>query len=621
MPIPRCKTGAGRWPSASGPLTRSPRLSWPATPRWALELAELEPLFAADRDVWKVLAPVGVTSAQGSQSTPQGDGSILFAGTRPERDTYTLTLETELRSITAIQLEVLKDPSLPHEGPGRQDNGNLHLSEIKLTAAPLAGGDPVSVAVASAAADFDQAGWGAARAIDGDPATAWGIYPNVGKSHAVVFVLGEPLDMGGPVRLQVTLEQLHGGGHLIGRARISATTAPHPGAAGALPAAIAALLALQPASRTADQQLELARFLLDWQVGRELSALPAPQMVYAVTNDFKADGNFRPPSGPRAVHVLRRGDISQPVGEAAPGALACVEGLEPRFAIPDPQNESSRRAALARWLADPQNVLTWRTIVNRVWHYHFGRGICDTPNDLGKMGGQPSHPELIDWLAVELRDGGGSLKKLHRLMVTSATYRQSSQIDPKQALVDADNRLLWRMNRSRLDAECIRDAVLQASGKLDPTMGGPSVKQFVQTPGIHVTPNVDYQAFDVDDPANFRRSIYRFLFRTLPDPFMESLDCPDGSQLAPTRSGSVTALQALALLDDRFIVRQSEHTAARLTQMSDNVAGQVTGLFRLALLREPAPVELARWQMYAARHGLANACRLMFNTNEFVFVH
>src|SRR5262249_22865401 len=153
----------------------------------------------------------------------------------------------------------------------------------------------------------------------------------------------------------------------------------------------------------------------------------------------------------------------------------------------------------------------------------------------------------------------GSLKRLHRLIVTSATYRQSSRHHAEHARLDADNLLLWRMNRARLDAECVRDAVLAVSGKLGRAVGGPSVKHVVQSPGIHVTPKVDYGAFNVDGPGAYRRSVYRFVFRTLPDPFMEALDCPDGSQFAPVRSNSVTALQALAMLNDRFMVRQCEH--------------------------------------------------------------
>jgi hypothetical protein len=252
------------------------------------------------------------------------------------------------------------------------------------------------------------------------------------------------------------------------------------------------------------------------------------------------------------VHVLTRGNIAQPGEEALPAALACVAGLEAQFHLPDSNQEASRRAALAGWLADPRNVLTWRSIVNRVWHYHFGRGLVDTPNDFGRMGSLPTHPDLLDWLAADFLAHGGSLKRLHKQIVTSAVYRQSSAHDARSAEIDGDNRLLWRMNRMRLDAESLRDAVLVITGMLDRTMGGPSVKQFIESPGVHVTPVLDYLGFDPDRPENLRRSVYRFIFRTLPDPFMESLDCADASQLTPARNTSVTALQALTMLNNRF---------------------------------------------------------------------
>ena len=177
------------------------------------------------------------------------------------------------------------------------------------------------------------------------------------------------------------------------------------------------------------------------------------------------------------------------------------------------------------------------------------------------------------------------------------------------------------MNRRRLDAESLRDAVLQVSGSIDRTMGGPSVKHFLQTPGVHITPNVNYLGFDPDDPANFRRSVYRFVFRTLPDPFMQVLDCPDASQLTPKRSTSVTAQQALALLNSPFVIRQSVHLARRLGRMSDDVEGQVDALYRLLFSRPPQIEELRLVSVYAVRHGLANACRILLNTNEFLFVN
>jgi mono/diheme cytochrome c family protein len=390
-----------------------------------------------------------------------------------------------------------------------------------------------------------------------------------------------------------------------------------------------------PHPQIARQRRELRKRQVQWQplalagpVGRaiqavaraQLAALPPEQLVYSGTPDFKPQGSFKPAQRCRPVHILRRGDIKNPGDPATPGALSCLPGLERHFKLAHPDDEGARRTALARWLSDPQNVLTWRSIVNRVWHYHFGRGIVATPNDFGRMGALPTHPELLDWLAAHFQGGGGSLKELHRLIVTSAAYLQSSRYRPDCARVDADNHLLWRMNRTRLDAESVHDAVLRVTGKLDATMGGPSVKQFIQSPGIHRTPKVDYQAFDVDAPGAHRRSIYRFLFRTLPDPFMDTLDCPDSSQFTPVRSSSVTALQALAMLNDRFMVRQSQHFAARLSKASTDLDRQIDLAYRLALGRPPRPDETIRLAAYAKKHGLANVCRLILNSNEFMFV-
>ena len=254
-------------------------------------------------------------------------------------------------------------------------------------------------------------------------------------------------------------------------------------------AEVAALLRIPAAERTDAQRRDLALAVLATDNERDLAALPAPQRVYAVARDFPIDGNFKPPAQPRPIHLLIRGDINKPGDLIAPGALGCMAGMPRELSIADADDESTRRAALARWLTDERNALTWRSIVNRVWAWHFGRGLCDTPNDFGKMGGAPSHPALLDWLAAWFRDDAhGSLKALHRLIVTSATYRQvSGEVRSKQSSVssdlttdhfllltkkDPDNRLLARMNSPRLTGEEVRDAVLQFSGKLDLTMGG-----------------------------------------------------------------------------------------------------------------------------------------------------
>jgi len=587
---------------------------------------------AKRKAAWSLLDPVAYKSAAGQEVTKLDDGSLRLGGKKPERDTYTIEAVSGLKTVRAVRLDVLTDDSLPQKGPGRQDNGNLHLNEVKIeaiagAAVPGAEGGTLAssaanartLAFARAEADFNQSGWEISKAIDGVAQTAWGIFPAVGQPHAAVFFLKEPVTLGPGERLRITLEQQHGEGHLIGRPRLWATDEASPSSLTPLPPSIQTALGKPHAQRTPAEQAALVLFAVKQRADRELAELPKAQLVYAAAADFQPDGSFRPARGVRPVHVLRRGDVKQPLELAAPAALACIPGLDATLRLTDPSNEGQRRAALAKWISDPRNVLAWRSIVNRVWHYHFGRGIVATPSDFGRMGAAPSHPELLDWLTTAFLEDGGSLKKLHRRILTSATYQQASAHRDAAAKLDADNALLWRMNVQRLDAESVRDAVLHVAGKIDYTMGGPSVKHFRESPGVHRTPQVDYTAFDPDAPGSRRRSVYRFIFRTVPDPFMDALDCPDASQFTAKRTVSVTALQALALLNDPFMVRMSEHFAKRVA--GAGAAGQqVRQAYRLALQRDPDAAELKLLVDHAARHGLANACRVLLNCNEFAFV-
>jgi len=588
---------------------------------------------------WRILDLTDVRSEGGAELTRLPDGSVLSGGPKPEKDTTIFTGSTSLTVITGLRLEVLTHESLAHQGPGRQDNGNLHLNELKVFVAPRNRPDERrEVTLARPQADFNQTGWSIEMALDRNPGTAWGIHPEVGKPHRAVFEFQEPLREASSLLITVQLEQTHGGSHLIGRARLSltGTPAPLPLDVETLPEAIVRILDQPEPERSNAQWLELSTFVLEKELNRDLQMLPPQQLVYCGSNQFEPDGGFRPVTQPRPVSVLKRGLVTDPLEPAVPGTLGMFPELASRFDLPDPNDEGARRAALARWIVDRRNVLTWRSIANRIWQSHFGRGLVDTPSDFGRMGSVPTHPELLEYLTFALRngfrpeedpaaaDGGipslGAMKALHRLIVASATYRQSSRHDPAMAARDADNRYLWRMPRTRLDAESVRDAVLMASDRLDRRMGGPSDRQFVLKPGIHVTPLVDYQNFDPDAPANHRRSVYRFLFRTLPDPFMETLDCPDASQLTPVRTASVTPLQALAMLNDKLIVRQSEHLAGHSDVRDSLPAAQIRVLLERILLRAPTPDEDRILREYAAEHGLANAARLLFNTNEFLFV-
>ena len=584
--------------------------------RWEAELRNRQPH-------WQPLQLVEFHSANGSELSLQPDGSLLSSGPRPERDTYTIATQTTLPEISAVRVEVLTDESLPHLGPGRQENGNLHLNEVVFKASPAS--DPSSLQslkTQSPRADFNQNGWSIDKAFDNNPQTAWGIYPQVGTSHTFFVELAEPLKNASEQLLTLELQQTHGGGHLIGKLRLSAVSDPLSASVDftPLPEEIAAILEIPSPDRTSDQRRIITAYCLKLDLEHQIAELPAQKQLYCGTNNFEAKGGFRPAAGPREIHLLKRGEITQPGPLAVPGTLSCVPNLPSKFELAQPENEALRRVALADWVADPRNVLTWRSIVNRIWHNHFGQGIVKTPNDFGHMGASPTHPELLDWLAVTFRDQGGSIKDLHRLIVCSATYRQASTHNSDAAQLDSNNQLLWRMNRQRLDAESIHDALLLLAGRLNTQMGGPPVKQFIETKTFNLRPEADYEHFNVDDPGNQRRSLYRFIYRTIPDPFMSALDCPDGTQLTPVRSESTTALQALAMLNDKFVIRQSEHLAEKLKTSQSELPDQVRAAFQLLLSREADLEEQQLVSDYAREYGLANACRFLMNTNEFLIL-
>ena len=345
-------------------------------------------------------------------------------------------------------------------------------------------------------------------------------------------------------------------------------------------------------------------------------ALPKPRSVYAAATRFPRQGNFVPTEGrPRAIHVLGRGSVTRPGKLAKPGSVAFLNGA---FHLEDPAAPGARRSALAEWIVSDENPLTWRSIVNRVWLYHFGQGLVSTPNDFGFMGSRPTHPRLLDWLAAEFRDGTRTLKELHRRIVNSAVYRQSSRHDPAMARIDGDNRYLWRMNRRRLSSEAFRDAVLSVSGKLDLSMYGPGFRAF-GFKDDH-SPHYKYHEYDPDDPKTWRRSVYRFVVRSVPDPFMTTLDGADPSELVARRNETVTPLQALALMNNPFMIRMAEHFAARLAEAVKDPIDQIRRGYALAVGREPSEEEAGILLELARKHGLSAVCRMILNTNEFVFV-
>lgn len=569
--------------------------------------------------VWQPLNANVFVSANGANLKRKSDGSILSTGKRPDQETIVVTASTSLLKVTALRLDVLPDDSLPHKGPGRSDNGNLHLSEFELRAFPANTTEGKKIPIRRVTADFNQAGWPIEHAIDGNPKTAWGIYPKVGVGHHAVFELKTPLVIKPEMRLVVTLKQLHGGAHVIGRFTLSVTDSPS-GKVIVLPADTVAILKLPADKRTTNQQLLLSTAILKYRAEQELEKLPPLSKVYAAAAQATNERGLVKYDQPREIRLLVRGDPKKPRGVVGPGALTALTHLPARFKLKKSDPESARRAALADWLADPQNPLTWRSIANRVWHYHFGKGLCDTPNDFGRMGGKPSHIELLDWLACELRDNNGSLKHLHRLICNSKTYRQSSANRAELIKHDPENRLLARMSRQRLDADSYRDAVLLVSGQLDLTMGGPGVSHFTTSPGAQVTPTLHYDKFDLDSPGANRRSIYRVVWRGIADPFMDALDFPDLGLLAPTRGFSASPLQSLVLFNNRFILHHSQKMAQRAQKVEPELSDQIKRIVLWVWLRNPTPVELNKLTQLAEEHGLESVCRLVLNSNEFLFV-
>ncbi len=354
------------------------------------------------------------------------------------------------------------------------------------------------------------------------------------------------------------------------------------------------------------------------EISQQLATLSAERSRLAGTAMAYAGTFVQPPE----THRLHRGDPMAPREPRCAGALEVlhspVGSLDLKFDAPEQQ----RRIGLAKWITSPENPLTARVMVNRLWHYHFGRGIVATPSDFGAMGFKPTHPALLDWLASEFlspTDGAPpySIKHIHRLILLSSTYQQSSA--PRQDAIakDRDAALLWRFPPRRLEAEAIRDNILLVSGLLDKSMYGPGFMVF--------QPNSNYSrnwvAKDDFGPAEFRRMVYALDLRMEQDAVFGAFDCPDGGQTAPKRTRSTTPIQALNLFNSNFIEQQSALFAKRVTEeVGDDAKRQVGRVFQLALLRQPSDDELTDAAALVNEHGLPSLCRAMFNSSEFLFM-
>lgn len=343
---------------------------------------------------------------------------------------------------------------------------------------------------------------------------------------------------------------------------------------------------------------------------RQLRAIPSPITCYAAA-----------PAQPLPTAVLARGDVLSPGSLVSAGGLSCVVGPTKEWGLAPEAPEAERRLHLADWLADPANPLTSRVMVNRIWHYHFGRGIVASPNDFGYNGERPLHPELLDWLAAEFVRRRGSVKQMHRLILLSNTYRQSSKFSPAAAAKDADDRTLWRYPLRRLEGEAIRDSMLAISGQLNPQFGGPSFRPFTEVvDNAHI-----YSQVDPGTPEQNRRTVYRMNVQSAKSPLLETLDCPDPSTKAPRRNTTTTPLQALELMNNSFVLRQARYFASRVASTLGPgavPAQQVDLAYKMALGRAPTQPEAARSAnlVTTTTAGLETLCWSLFNMSEFEYV-
>ena len=323
-------------------------------------------------------------------------------------------------------------------------------------------------------------------------------------------------------------------------------------------------------------------------------------------------------ANPGVMRVHLRGSAASLGQEVPPAGVSALAGVNADFKLTSAASDAERRKAAANWMTNPANPLFSRVIVNRIWHHHFGQGLVNKPSDFGTGGGRPSNPELLDWLAGWFQQNNYSLKSLHRLIVTSMTYRQSAVSRPDALGRDRDNRLLWRFAPKRLEGEAVRDSLLQAAGMLNTQQSGPSYEDVKE---IHFNAGRYYHSIEVKGPKFDRRTIYRFSPRGERDAILDTFDCPDPSATTPTRAVTTTPLQALSLSNNVFVWRMADGLANRVRkEAGEALLDQVRRSWQLSLGREPDEMERSQASAMIAKHGLASLCRALFNSSEFVVI-
>jgi mono/diheme cytochrome c family protein len=526
------------------------------------------------------------------------DQSVLLVDDAPDRDTYTITVHTKLTGITAFKLEALTDPSLPGTGPGRGDaeRPNFVLNGFQVTA-KSASGESVPVKLVKATASFSQARFSVENLLrpEIDNRSGWAINPQFRQDHWASFQTETPIGDPAGLTLTFTLTQNFGAGRTIGKLRLSASTGDGKG--DQWPAEIAAILRAPAPSRTKAQVTRLHEFYLTRhprleslkkeraKITRELNTLKGPQTL--VMQEL---------AEPRMSHVMNRGNFLDRGESVQPGTPAILHATPATTTAHESSSRKPTRLDLAQWLTDRDNPLTARVTVNRWWAEFFGRGIVATVEDFGIKGEPPTHPDLLDWLAVELMERGWSMKHIHKLIVLSATYRQSSRLTPELLARDDQNKLYARGPRLRLDAETIRDNALAVAGLLSLKQGGPPVRPY-QSPGLWESKvGGDRVTYDVSEGEDaWRRGIYTVWKRSSPYPSFVNFDATARTACTVRRSRSNTPLQALTLLNDPVYVDAARGFAKRvLTDSADaSAAARLRHAFQLCLTREPTAREIA----------------------------
>ena len=548
--------GAGNY-NAPIRVNSPPQIKLPA-PEIEAEIAKLraeitksQQIQATSTVAWKTLAPTLLKAASGAALAIQQDGSILASGDNPAKETYTLTAPVTLGTISSIRLEALPDDSLPDRGPGRAVNGNFVMTDIRMSVnAPAAAARPV--AFKNAIATFSQEQFPVAHTIDADQNSGWAIQPEFGKPHTAEFTPDAPITVkpGATVTLTLSFHSPNTS-HQLGRFRLAITDAPS-----------------SPVLVAGDQIEALKRKI------QELELTIPTTLVMAEM------------PAPRPTFVLTRGAFNQRAEKVEPATPAAL----PPMAADLPRN----RLGLAKWLVSPENPLTARVTVNRFWQQVFGYGLVKTSEDFGSQGASPSHPELLDWLAMDFTAKGWDMKRLMKLMVTSATYRQGAAFTPELVENDPENRLLARSGRNRLMGEFIRDQALAVSGLLVNKLGGPSVKPY-HPPGIYEQLTEGKGTLSYVPGAGedlFRRSLYTYWKRSVPHPAMLSFGTPFREVCAIQRPRSNTPLQALNLMNDPTYVEASRFLAVRMLESSTAAPQRLAFGFRTALARPPRPAEM-----------------------------